>query len=96
MKELKLPSEKKSKLPGGKRFFAVLAACLIAVFVAGYIAIDRSLTYTRPVEEPPVESQTEKVDKPQRDVTEKPVSESSASSRAGCQICSVNSSVERT
>ena len=76
MKELKLPSEKKSKLPGGKRFLAVLAACLIAVFVAGYIAIDRSLTYTRPVEEPPSESRTEKVDKPQKGVTEKPASES--------------------
>ena len=72
MKELKLPSEKKSKLPGGKKFFAVLAACLVAVMVAGYVAIDKSLTYTRPVEEPPSESRAEQVDKPQQGVVEKP------------------------
>ena len=72
MKELKLPSEKKSKLPGGKKFFAVLAACAVAVLVAGYIAIDKSLTYTRPVEEPPSESRAEQVDKPQKGVVEKP------------------------
>lgn len=72
MKELKLPSEKKSKLPGGKKFFAVLAACVVAVLVAGYIAIDKSLTYTRPIEEPQPESRAEQVDKPQQDVVEKP------------------------
>ena len=78
MKELKLPSEKKSRLPGGKKFFAVLAACVVAVLVAGYIAIDKSLTYTRPVEEPPSESRAEQVDKSQKGVVEKsePASES--------------------
>lgn len=72
MKELKLPSEKKSRLPGGKKFFAVLAACAIAVLIAGYVAVDRSLTYTRPVEEPQPESRAEQADKPQRGVVEKP------------------------
>ncbi|MBO4584907.1 MAG: M23 family metallopeptidase [Clostridia bacterium] len=78
MKELKLPSEKKSKLEGKKKFIAVLAACAIAVLVAGYIAVDKSLTYTRPVEEPQHSSEAEKVDKQQQGVVEKPEPASSA------------------
>lgn len=76
MKELKLPSEKK-KFRAGKKYIAVLAICLVAVAVAGYISIEQSLTYTKPISEPPV-SNAEKVDKPQKNVVEPKESGSSS------------------
>ena len=77
MKELKLPSEKKKRFDGKRGFIAVLSVCAVAVLVAGYIAIDKSLTYTRPVGEPPRGGEAEQVEKPQQGVVEKldPVSE---------------------
>lgn len=68
MKELKLPSEKKKRFKGGKPFYAMLAVCLVAVCIAGYMAIEKSLTYTKPIEDPLIHSEVEKVDKPAENV----------------------------
>ena len=96
MKELKLPSEKKSRLEGKRKYIAVLAACAIAVLVAGYVAIDQSLTYTRPVEEPEQNSQAEKVDKPQQGVVEKPEPASDPEPSGGSEEKPVNTVPEPT
>lgn len=70
MKELKLPSEKKKRFRNGKPFYAVLAICLVAVCVAGYMSIERSLSYTKPIENPNADSGIEKVDKPAENIIE--------------------------
>ena len=75
MKELKLPSEKKKRFRSGKAFYAVLAVCLVAVCVAGYMSIEKSLSYTKPIEDMNIHSEVEKVDKPAENVVESASSE---------------------
>ena len=77
MKELKLPSEKKRRIKAKKPFYAFLALCLVAVCVAGYTAIEKSLSYTKPIEEPFVHNQSEKVDKPAENIVDSSTEEES-------------------